>query len=173
MSTIGVDPGKEGGIAVLFKPGEEPGLFPMPVLSAAKGRDEYDTATIRRIFALISPADHVVIEKLQPMPLAKGGTIANFNRGAAGHLFIGLCVGLGLSYTLVAPQTWQKVMLLGTPGEDTKQRSILAAQRLFPGVSLLPTERSRKPSDGLSDALLIAEWGRRTLGAQAEQRKGA
>jgi hypothetical protein len=55
-------------------------------------------------------------------------------------------------------------MLAGTPGEDTKQRSVIAAQRLFPNVSLLPTPRCKKPSDGIADALLIAEWGRRKMG---------
>ena len=51
--------------------------------------------------------------------------------------------------------------IAGTPAGDTKQRSVIAAQRLFPGVSLLPTERSRKASDGLADALLLASYGQR------------
>jgi hypothetical protein len=55
-------------------------------------------------------------------------------------------------------------MLEGTQGDDTKQRSIIAAKRLFPEVSLRRTERSRKDDDGISDAILLAEYGRRIHG---------
>ncbi len=163
MLIVGVDPGKSGAIVIL---GEIAVPCTMPVLTAAKGRVEYNLAAIRVILAR-DAIEHVFIEKLQPMPLEKGGTIANYNRGAASHLLIGICVGLKIPFTLVAPQTWQKVMLAGTPGGDTKQRSILAAQRLFPTVSLLASERCRKPHDGIADALLIAEYGRRVLAGQS------
>jgi hypothetical protein len=41
--------------------------------------------------------------------------------------------------------------------------SIAAAQKLFPGVPLtIPgSDKAVKPKDGISDALLIAEYGRR------------
>lgn len=35
--------------------------------------------------------------------------------------------------------------------------------RLFPGVSLLPTERCRKDNDGMAEALLMAEYAKRRL----------
>jgi hypothetical protein len=38
------------------------------------------------------------------------------------------------------------------------------AKRLFPGVNLLPSDRCRKESDGMSDALLICEYARRKFG---------
>lgn len=53
------------------------------------------------------------------------------------------------------------MMLAGANGTDTGQRSIVVAQRLFPGQTLLRSPRAKKPSDGMADALLIAEWGRR------------
>lgn len=46
--------------------------------------------------------------------------------------------------------------------------SIKKAQELFPDVSLLASDRCKRPHDGLADALLIAEYGRRRLvGGQA------
>jgi hypothetical protein len=36
-------------------------------------------------------------------------------------------------------------------------------EKLFPGVDLRATERSRKPSDGLAEALLMAEYARRRM----------
>jgi hypothetical protein len=102
-----------------------------------------------------------MIEQLQPMPMEKGGTLANYARGRSLGVLEALCVAHKLSYQLVRPQAWQKVMLAGVEGQDTKARSIIAAGRLFPKVSLMRTERSKKPDDGFADALLIAEYARR------------
>ncbi len=44
---------------------------------------------------------------------------------------------------------------------DTKAMSLVAAQRIFPNESFLATERSSVPHDGLVDAALICEFGKR------------
>lgn len=165
---IGVDPGLRGGIAILEHGRENPTLLvPMPIVKPSRGgRDQYDVdqvvALMRR--AKATGSCRAVVEKLHSLPpdIAKGG-IANYNRGAAFWFFVGVFGALRIPLEPVLPRVWQREMLKGSPAGDTKQRSILAAQRLFPGVSLLPTERSRKPSDGLSDALLIASYGQRGL----------
>jgi len=76
--------------------------------------------------------------------------------------FAWLLEALEIPYQLVSARTWQKSMLAGTSGADTKQRSILAAGRLFPGVNLKRSARARKADDGIADALLLAEYARRT-----------
>lgn len=175
MNVIGVDPGLQGGLALL-RGDDVPVVIPMPIVRGGKGaRDQYDVDSLRARLAVWSsgPRPRVVIERLQPLPgkfkrkggkeVKAGGTIANYNRGLAQGLLVGICSTLGISYELVSPRTWQREMLAGTSGADTKQRSILAAGRLFPGVSLRPTERSRKASDGMADALLIAAYGQRRL----------
>jgi hypothetical protein len=165
---VGVDPGKEGAIVRLADDARY--VCAMPVVAGEK-RDEYDVPEVLR---LLDGAGHVFIERLQAMPMKfrrkgsdkaveGGGTIANYNRGFCMALFVTACVALKLPFTLVRPQEWQRELLAGIPGEDTKQRSILAAQRLFPGVDLRRTVRCKGPSDGIADALLIAEWGRRRL----------
>jgi len=101
-----------------------------------------------------------VIEKSEPMPpKMKGGSVASFHRGVA-RGWEWMCAGMGIPYLLVAPAQWMRSMHIGTPGADTKQRSILAAQRLFPGANLMRTERARKPDDAFAEALLLAEYGR-------------
>jgi len=172
MMFIGIDPGKSGGMALLGPAGIVMEIEPTPVVKAGKtGRDEFDLAAIRGLLHYWARRESegcfVTVEKSQPLPPKMGGTVANFARGV-GRGWEWMCVGLGLPYQLVAPQTWQKAMHAGTPEGDTKQRSILAAHRLFPGVSLLRTERSRVPHDGLAEALLLAEFGRRVhSGGQA------
>jgi hypothetical protein len=164
MIVAGVDPGKSGAIAVLDADGRVLDVGPIPLVKSTVGRDHYDLGAIRdQMLALRELQVFVVVEKLQPMPIAKGGTIANFNRGEA-QGWNWLLEALRIPYALVSPRVWQKVMHAGTPGDDPKQRSILAAQRLFPGVSLKRTTRCRTLSDGIAEALLIAEYGRRGRG---------
>ena len=59
----------------------------------------------------------------------------------------------------VRPQEWQRVQLAGAPGEDTKAQSIAQAKRLWPAVSLV-RPRGRVESDGIADALHVAQFGR-------------
>lgn len=170
MTVIGIDPGLHGGLAVIDDAGGARAIV-MPLVAEAE-RDRYDVPRLKRLLAT-APAGPVFVERLHPLP-AKfrrkggeeregGGGIANYNRGAAVYLLVGLLEGLGREYQLVLPQVWQRLVLAGVPGESTKARSVAVARRLFPGLSLLATARSRKPHDGLADALCIAEYGRRSL----------
>ena len=72
----------------------------------------------------------------------------------------GIVLTLGYNVYAVAPRTWQIRMFGRKTHGDSKLASSIVAQQLYPEVSLLPTERSRKASDGMSDSLLIAEYGR-------------
>jgi crossover junction endodeoxyribonuclease RuvC len=168
--SVGIDPGKSGAIAVVRDGEFEPvGLFPMPIVRSAQGRDEYDLASLRQLLKLrcfpgfADPGWRVsvVVERGQALPRSMGGAAANFQRGYGRGLLEGLLSGLLIPYTLVAPQVWQRAMLAGTSGVDTKQRSIIAAQRLFPGVDLRRTSKCRTLDDGLADALLLAAYARR------------
>jgi hypothetical protein len=158
MIYVGVDPGKSGAIARISNATAD--VIPMPVIRGnRKGRDEYDLTAIRLIIADYHEC-FAMVERSQPMPPKMRGTIANFQRGVA-RGWEWLLVGMGISYQMVRPAEWQKEMHAGTSGQNTKQRSIIAAQRLFPEVSLLRTERSKKPDHNLAEALLLAEYGRR------------
>lgn len=173
MIFVGIDPGKSGAIATI-EPGrsQEDGIMiiPTPVIQSLtkagkrQGRPEYDLPAIRRRLVGLLGEAFVTVEKGQPLPpKMKGGTIANYHRGVS-RGYEWMLVGLGLPHQLVAPATWQKEMLAGTPGADTKQRAIIAAGRLFPAVDLRPTPRCKKPSDGFADALLLAAYGMRKYG---------
>jgi hypothetical protein len=170
MLHAGIDPGLRGGLAVLEDSGQVVAVVPIPTTLSDTGREQYDLPACRGLFAGFPRVElSVMVEKLQPLPSVfnrkdgvkqQSGGIANFNRGLS-HGWAWLLTGLGIPYELVPPQTWQRVMLQGIPGTDTKARSILAAKNLWPRVSLLRSDRSRVESDGLSDALLLAEYGRR------------
>lgn len=154
----GVDPGKKGAIALLDSGGGLHRLIPMPVLNL--DRPEYDLIAIRRIF--VPAVQLAVVEKAQPLPRSMpGGGIANFHRGVSRGGWEWFCVALLIPYMLVSPARWQRSMLDGLPPGDSGERSILAAKRLFPDANLKRSPRSRKDDDGMAEALLIAEYGRR------------
>ena len=71
----------------------------------------------------------------------------------------GVLEAFGVSYELVQPQKWKKEYSITAD----KNTSIEVCKRLFPNVSLLPSERCRKDSDGIGEALLMAEYARRRL----------
>jgi crossover junction endodeoxyribonuclease RuvC len=96
------------------------------------------------------------VEKVGAMP--GQGVTSMFSFGQSYGFVWGVLTALGIGYQLVPPTLWKREFgLLHTE----KQGSVDVAKRLFPGVSLLPTDRCRKDSDGMSDALLIAEYARR------------
>lgn len=164
MIYLGVDPGKSGAIATITENGVT--VCPVPLIVHGEGRPEYDLAAIRNCLRGRESAALVVVERLDSLPVKDGdrqlgGAFANYARGESKG-WAWMLTAIGLPFQLVRPQTWQAAMLKGTPKTaGTKARSIMAAQQLFPGVSLLPGPRARKPSDGFADALLLAEYARR------------
>lgn len=174
MIYLGIDPGKNGGLAALTDDGVPFGVAPMPLLKGdCDQHDPYDLVTIRRtLIARKRESDGQVfatVEKSTPMPGkfkgAGGKTISSsgysqFGRGVArGWRWI--LEALEIEYQLVAPITWQSAMLAGAPGETTKQQAAAVAKRLFPRFELRPPPPATKMHEGMVDAILIAEWGRR------------
>jgi crossover junction endodeoxyribonuclease RuvC len=165
-----VDPGKSGAIAFVDDNLAVLGVHVMPVLPAAatggkkKGRTEYDLATIVRLFTQYQHGGGkpgrlaVALEKGHPLPPKMGGGIANYERGYARGVFEGILHALGIPHVLVSPKTWQKEAHAGTSGDDLKQKSIVAAGRLFPHVDLRRTERCTVAHDGKAEALLLARF---------------
>lgn len=147
----GIDPGLNGAVVII---GKEIRLFKTPLVKLGK-RPTYDLPRMREL--LTSGIDFVVIEDVHAHP--KQGTVSMFNFGVGYGLWKGLLSGLQIPYQVVAPQEWQREVLRGTARD--KQAAIEFCHRRFPRVSLLATERSRVPDDGLADALCIAEYGRR------------
>lgn len=153
MTTVcGIDPGQSGGLVRLSEQSGILAAHPMP--------DMHTLASwLEKWFV-----SHVFIEKAQSMP--KQGITSAFNYGDHFGQLQGIVIALGIPFTLVPPRTWQKPMFLGTKADlPPKQRALTAAQRQFPGVSFLATERSSKPHEGMIDAALIALYGLRTLSA--------
>ena len=145
MIYIGVDPGKKGGYA----------WYTDGVMRVRQWDDNY-FAQDMHLLAAMDDRLMACVEKVGAMP--GQGTVSMFSFGQSFGFILGVLTAFGIPYQLVPPRKWKaEYGLLNTQ----KQASVDVAKRLFPEVSFLPTERCRKESDGMSDAVLMAEYARR------------
>lgn len=139
MNYIGIDPGKSGGIAIIT-PGGGAYAHKMP---------ETDRDLLDLLSEFSADDNRAVLEQVHAMPGQGVTSTFTFGRGY-GKLEMALCASL-IPFETVTPQKWQKLMGCLTKGD--KNVSKAAAQRLFPHL---------KVTHAIADALLIAEYCRRT-----------
>lgn len=156
MIICGIDVGKKGAIA--WVNGKNAGAE----LQEVSGKD-VDEQWMLLMLKLFSP-DHVYIELVQSFP--GEASRASLSYGKHFGLWRGMIVALQISYTVVSPVKWKRAM--GVTSD--KQTSITMAQRLFPWINLLPTPKCTKKSDGMAEALLIAEYGHLAQTSQSANR---
>jgi len=153
---LGVDPGFSGGCAILSMGGEirHAGIMPL----VAKVLDFVSVGELIERFQVT----HCFLEKAQAFP--KQGVVSSFNYGKHfGHLEAAVAM-MKIPYSLVSPSIWTKEVHEGIDKYlPAKEKSHLAVTRLFPGFDLRKNARCKNPHEGIMDALLIAEYGRRKL----------
>ena len=100
--------------------------------------------------------DHVIcyIENVSAMP--KQGVVSMFNFGFSTGAIHGIMAAMSIPRHLVTPQAWKKLILSNT--EKDKKAAVDYCRRVYPDISLLATERSRKSHSGMADALCIARY---------------
>lgn len=141
---IGIDPGASGGIAIIYPDGGVV-AFKMPatetdLLEELEGISLSNNLMVPCVAAL---------EKVHAMP--KQGVTSTFTFGMAyGGLRMAL-TACRIPFVDVTPQCWQKAMGCLTKGDKNVSKRM--AQQLFPNIKI---------THAIADALLIAEWLRRT-----------
>lgn len=147
---IGIDPGKNGGIAI-YK--ENDGMMCVNLLVLP-----FSDENIIEAISKVNPTESCcVLEKVNAMP--GQGVVSMFNFGQNFGFIQGVLKSFKIPYELVPPAKWKKEFSV----TSDKNTSIEVAKRLFPGVQLFATKRSRKEHDGMAEALLMAEYARRHL----------
>lgn len=153
MISIGIDPGLKGAWAaikdgiVIFS-----GLLPFAYGELDILNFSLDLRTITHNDAALC-----VIEKVHAMP--KQGVCSMFAFGKGYGELIGMLKTLAIPIVLVTPQEWKKKVLVGTDYKGNKAASCEYVARRYPNVNLRPG-RKVKPSDGIADAVCLAEYGR-------------
>lgn len=148
MNCVGIDPGLKGGVAFLPS-GQDPYAYPMPVLGK-----EIDIPTLIDWFRPIE-RPLVVIERAQAMPAQ--GVRSMFNYGKGYGKILGALEALSISYLTPTPHQWKRLVLAGTSRDKTA--AIEHVRRRYPSVDLCPGRR-KAYSDGMADAMCLAEYGR-------------
>lgn len=139
MLIIGIDPGKEGGVAWTQDGMKEPLAAKMPdnvheLVDLLRGNDLSDAKCY--------------LEKVHSMP--KNGVASMFTFGQGLGRIEGVLAALAIPYEWVTPQKWQGAMRCQTGGD--KNVSKRKALELFPRT---------KWTHATADAALICEYGRR------------
>lgn len=148
MIYIGIDPGKNGGIACIGETNKNAQSF---VYS-----DEILIDNFKAVYTQGLQDDVICyLEHVHAMP--KQGVSSTFNFGVNFGFIQGVLKAYGIAYELVTPQKWKKEFSCTAD----KNTSIEVCKRLFPKVNLKATDRCKKDHDGMAEALLIAEYGRR------------
>ena len=147
---IGIDPGKNGGIAYIDTANE--GCCTVP----------YTDKTLIGVCknaAKVGSTEHIVccLEKVGAMP--GQGVVSMFNFGQSVGYIKGVLESFGIPYQETTPQKWKKEFGLNSD----KAASAEVCRKLFPNIDLLATPRCKKPHDGMAEALLMAEYARRKL----------
>lgn len=161
---IGIDPGSKGFLVLMHR---------YELVDSCSIEDDGIEGVVGFLEKWYGADTAVVVE--DPRQIVGGvSSTSNFKFGYNVGMIIGVLRGLGISYTQVPPQKWQREIWTAadkvykplkegrkTRQVDTKATSILACKRLFPKCDLRRTAKCKNPDDNKVDAMLIAEYGRR------------
>jgi hypothetical protein len=168
LRILAIDPGHNG--AFVWWDGERVRYEATPLRDPTAKVKEVDFEKIC-VFLKDRP-DHIYLERANSFGM---GMKAAFNYGR-GFGAIEIAIRLAqIPVTLVEPGKWVKEMTEGVDANlKPKVRAWLAFQRLFPQlIGQVPrtkvTKRNKEgvPHDGVVDAQLMAEFGRRKLGGNS------
>ena len=168
MTIAAIDPGSTGAIVILSEPIQ---IYVPPTIGK-----KMDWAGYARLFDKLEDC-FVGLEEVHSI----FGASAKSNFTFGGMFYSAMCLlhSKGIRHEMIPPKKWQseiwsatdRVYKAGKVNKtvDTKATSLLAAKRLYPTLDFLYGDneqgngRRTKPHDGIVDALLIAEFCRRTF----------
>lgn len=159
---LGIDNGISGGLVVLSPTAGLPpvAMMVMPVQRARKGNE----VDVRAVLHWLEDIGVRLAETMTIIEEPGGSKSARAATSMAGsfHALRGMLESRGARYERITPQAWQRVMIPGARGGETKARALEMARRLWPTTDWRASDRCRTPHDGLVDAALLAEYARRT-----------
>lgn len=151
---MGIDPGQEGGIAVVMS--DVICTYLMP-------ESDLDLRTIIEAWVNPKVRTFVCLEHVSSSPQMGVTSAFTFGEGF-GRLHYAL-IAARLPFDLVRPQKWQKTLGIPPRNKQTesqpefKERLRQAAQRLFPKLSIWSEPKSLGRQRAICDALLLAQYG--------------
>lgn len=148
---LGIDPGKNGGIAFVETDLKSAVAFKMP-------ETERDVSDIFEEYG--SRVKMAVLEKVGAMP--KQGVKSMFTFGQGYGFLRGMLIAHKIPFDDCPPQRWQKELQCMTKGDKNITKA--KAQQVFPDVKNI--------THATADALLIAEFCRREFELKISKQQG-
>lgn len=156
MLILGIDPGATGAAALIDQTGDG-------WLTHVFDLDSDPAVIVERLDSLLATVGgksvQAIVERAQAMPKQGLASTAAYMTGYG--VILGWLATRHVAYDTVRPDQWKRAMgLAGEKGEKLtakKARSLALARRLFPTANL-----DRKKDHNRAEALLLAEWARRT-----------
>lgn len=153
---IGIDPGQDGGIAVIDPAGVQVRTLPF-IKNELDGLELHGWMETLTLNYPEKPCPIAYIERVGAMPGQGVTSMWNFGY-VTGQLHMWLKM-LHIPFKVPTPQAWKKIVLAGT--DRGKEAAINYCLRAYPDVSLRATPKSTKHHDGLADALCLADFAMR------------
>lgn len=153
MNFIGIDPGKSGAYAMICttEDGKPYGFTVHP----------WDDAEFVRWIQAIKDANVRTVACVEKVgAFSNQGVKSMFTFGHSLGFIEGALQACDIPYQLIPPATWKREFSLI---HADKAKSIEVCKKLFPTVDLKRTDKCRKDSDGLAEAVLMAEYARRKM----------
>lgn len=160
MIACGIDAGLKGGIAII-NGRKVVDLLLMPTFTR-NDRAEVDSVKVLNIIEHYH-ISALAIERL--WAFSRDGSQGNFTFGMNYGKLLGVIDPIIDIVYMPTPKEWQKKLLGAECAGHTKESSIAYVQRRWPYVDLTPGQK-RKPSDGLADAVCLAEYARMTYSGE-------
>jgi len=154
---VGVDPGLHGAVSVIDSAGEVVLLADLPIIRdlslAWVDGSELQSLLLNAIGGLQSRA---IVERVSAMP--RQGIASTFCFGVGLGSILSVVQTLHIPLQFVTPAVWKRSYGLS----KHKHASLHKARLMFPAAELHLAKH-----DGRAEALLIAEYGRRTFHVEA------
>lgn len=164
---MGIDPGLDGGIALVYDKPKRLVLEIMPTVPKENGKGrQIDLLK----FASLVKSWHPTLAVVEKQGARPGqGVVSMFTCGMGYGAILGVLNTLDVSVDVIHPRRWQNDLRASycvlEGGENPKAAALRVAEKAFPGEKFLASPRCKVPHDGLVDAALLAEWGRIRFGA--------
>jgi len=161
LIVIGIDNGVSGGlVAISHHHGLIMDKLPMPV-QRWRSRNEVNVRAVHKWIddvtnGNLSNAFYIIEE-----PNNSKNASTAYSVASSFHSLRAFFETKFLPFERITPQIWQKAMLGNVPTGETKPYALAKARELWPDERWLKTPKCSVPHDGLIDAALIAEYGRR------------
>ena len=167
MIVIGIDPGKTGAIALKWQDNHnQSGVNVISLTDFDRPGELFNyiaditTDGIIGSFPDITLPAHIYIEQQWVMPRQRGAVELLTGYGE----IITCCRLVGVEPKIITWSQWKKGVLAEYKEGRSypKEASIHWCEKNHPDLSLLVTDRCKKPSNDMADAVCIAEYGWRT-----------